>query len=99
MANDDAPSPVLYLFHEGKTELGYLQALAKNRDIRIVPMPSVSALSPSAQEPASASCPLKNSAASRNRPTRRTSNTFKKQVPGIFSYSAMILLIDKSALC
>ena len=71
MANDDAPSPVLYLFHEGKTELGYLQALAKNRDIRIVPMPSVSALSPSAQEPASASCPLKNSAASRNRPTRR----------------------------
>lgn len=43
MANDDAPSPVFYLFHEGKTELGYLQALAKNRDIRIVPMPSVSA--------------------------------------------------------
>ena len=42
MANDDAGSPVIYLFHEGKTELGYLQALAKNRSIRIVPMPSVS---------------------------------------------------------
>lgn len=41
MAND-ASSSVVYLFHEGKTELGYLQALAKNRDIRIVPMPSVS---------------------------------------------------------
>ena len=42
MANDDAVSPVIYLFHEGKTELGYLQALAKNRDIRIVQKPSVS---------------------------------------------------------
>ena len=42
MANDDAVSPVIYLFHEGKTELGYVQALAKNRDIRIVQKPSVS---------------------------------------------------------
>ena len=43
MANDADRVPVVYLFHEGKTELGYLQALAKNRSIRIVPMPSVSA--------------------------------------------------------
>ena len=35
--------PLVYLFYEGKTELGYLQSLAKNRAIRIVPMPSVSA--------------------------------------------------------
>ena len=42
MANDKAPLPVVYLFHEGKTELGYLQTLAKNREIRIVPKPSVS---------------------------------------------------------
>lgn len=42
MANDKSPLPVVYLFHEGKTELGYLQTLAKNREIRIVPKPSVS---------------------------------------------------------
>lgn len=43
MAIDADRVPVVYLFHEGKTELGYLQTLAKNRRIRIVPMPSVSA--------------------------------------------------------
>jgi len=42
MTNDKAPIPVVYLFHEGKTELGYLQSLARNREIRIVPRPSVS---------------------------------------------------------
>ncbi|MBQ8124882.1 MAG: RloB domain-containing protein [Kiritimatiellae bacterium] len=42
MANDAVPVPVVYLFHEGKTELGYLQSLAKGRAIRIVPEPSVS---------------------------------------------------------
>ena len=42
MANDETPIPAVYLFHEGKTELGYLQSLARNRYIRIVPMPSVS---------------------------------------------------------
>ena len=44
MANNGiAAMPLVYLFHEGKTELGYLQSLAKNRAIRIVSMPSVSA--------------------------------------------------------
>ena len=42
MTNDTAPIPVVYLFHEGKTELGYLQSLARNREIRIVHRPSVS---------------------------------------------------------
>ena len=42
MANDKAQIPVVYLFHEGKTELGYLQNLSKKRAIRIVPRPSVS---------------------------------------------------------
>lgn len=42
MANDQARIPVIYLFHEGKIELGYLQSLARNREIRIVPRPSVS---------------------------------------------------------
>ncbi len=39
---DRVPNPIIYLFHEGKTELGYLQGLARNRMIRIVPEPSVS---------------------------------------------------------
>ncbi len=43
MGSDPVAIPVIYLFHEGKTELGYLQSLAKNRAIRIVPKPSVSA--------------------------------------------------------
>lgn len=44
MASNDATAiPLVYLFHEGKTELGYLQSLAKNRAIRIVSRPSVSA--------------------------------------------------------
>ena len=42
-SNCTAAMPLVYLFHEGRTELGYLQSLAKNRAIRIVPMPSVSA--------------------------------------------------------
>jgi len=43
MARDEVVAPIVYLFHEGKTELGYLQTLARNRAIRIVPLPSVSA--------------------------------------------------------
>ena len=43
MTSNLVARPVIYLFHEGKTELGYLQSLAKNRAIRIVPKPSVSA--------------------------------------------------------
>lgn len=39
---DHTQNPIIYLFHEGKTELGYLQGLARNRAIRIVPEPSVS---------------------------------------------------------
>lgn len=42
MASETVGIPVVYLFHEGETELGYLQSLAKGRAIRIVPMPSVS---------------------------------------------------------
>ncbi len=38
----EVPAAVVYLYHEGKTELGYIQSLAKERAIRIVPMPSVS---------------------------------------------------------
>lgn len=31
MASETVGIPVVYLFHEGETELGYLQSLAKGR--------------------------------------------------------------------
>ena len=36
MASKENPILVVYLFHEGMTELGYLQSLARNRNIRVV---------------------------------------------------------------
>ena len=43
MTNEKDITSIVYLFHEGKTELGYLQSLAKNRRIRIVPKLSIAA--------------------------------------------------------
>ena len=42
MASKADDAPVIYLYHEGDTELDYVQQLAKGKDIRIIKRPSVS---------------------------------------------------------